>query len=257
MESGSDDVRLELVSLRMEESRDAALAELATSLRDFEGSKGADGNGRGGGFDVVEVDMGNVEEGVGGNGAIGENPIGMAVPAVAEQRVDVWGKGGGRESMNGRERGGREVNRVQKMEANDVSLRESLFSETRVSYIYNDMRERGVGLVSDEDFEREFGASASGGSGQSTPKRRNGSRGRSNGASRMDVEGSFNSIVLKANAVDLSPRSRLGKDHGVPFLEEEVVSVLRSSTSNPVTSTILKTLLYVLVWYTFSTCLTL
>lgn len=75
----------------------------------------------------------------------------------------------------------RDYVRAQKSGTNDLTPREAFSSESRTSFIYNESVGRGVGLVSDEDFDREFGTSPSGGFGLSTPKRRNGSRGRSTG----------------------------------------------------------------------------
>ncbi len=64
--------------------------------------------------------------------------------------------------------------------------------------------------------------------------------------------------------VESSPTvTRLGKSHGVTFSDEEeeddtIVQEMRTSAwTNPITATIMKTIFYVLVWYTFSTCLTL
>lgn len=260
-----EDVRLEMVPLKEGEVGSSTARNSATNLIDFD-----DGEG-----DVVvvmgvdaDVDGGvdsriDIVEGMGT--AVRDDPEMMRSDQGEAEVEKVERVGGLREIMS------RDLARVQKSEVNEAVLRESLLSETRTSLLHNEMATRGVGLVSDEDFDREFGASASGGSGQSTPKRRNGSRGRSTGASRMEngVEGgggSFKESVLKgslidalkANAVDLSPRSRLsGKDHGITFLEEEAVADLRPTTSNPIFITIMKTLFYVLVWYTFSTCLTL
>lgn len=260
-----EDVRLEMVPLKEGEVGSSTARNSTTNLIDFD-----DGEG-----DVVvvmgvdaDVDGGvdsriDIVEGMGT--AVRDDPEMMRSDQGEAEVEKVERVGGLREIMS------RDLARVQKSEVNEAVLRESLLSETRTSLLHNEMATRGVGLVSDEDFDREFGASASGGSGQSTPKRRNGSRGRSTGASRMEngVEGgggSFKESVLKgslidalkANAVDLSPRSRLsGKDHGITFLEEEAVADLRPTTSNPIFITIMKTLFYVLVWYTFSTCLTL
>ena len=198
-------------------------------------------------------------------------------PAAADQRsLEKLDNGGGREGNlkeTVKEFVSRDLARVQKTEANDLITREAVSSEFRAAFIHNESVGRGVGLVSDEDFEREFGASASGGSGQSTPKRRNGSRGRSTGASRMEngaggesfkesiLKGSLiDALVQKANAVDLSPRSRnsgAGRDHDTTFFTSEVVSDTLRPSRNPLIVTIVKTLFYILIWYTFSTCLTL
>lgn len=66
--------------------------------------------------------------------------------------------------------------------------------------------------------------------------------------------------ALKANAVDLSPRSRNsggGRDHDTTFFIDEAVPEVRPPSRNPLIVTILKTLFFILIWYTFSTCLTL
>jgi hypothetical protein len=133
--------------------------------------------------------------------------------------------------------------------------------DTRIAVFHSDLRERERdkgGVVTDEDFEREFGLGGggygSGGSGNSTPKRRSGSRGRSN-----------NGVLRTENGIDGSSPTvtRLGKSHGVTFSDEEedddtIVQEMRTSAwTNPITATIMKTIFYVLVWYTFSTCLTL
>lgn len=160
----------------------------------------------------------------------------------------------------------RDLARVQ----NDLASRESFPSgESRASFMQNDSSGRGGGLISDEDFEREFGASASGGSGQSTPKRRNGSSRRSTGNSRLEngvgAEVLRGSIIdaLRANA-NVSPRSRNnssnGRDIDIPFATDEVLAEvgLRPSPSrDPVVGTIFKTLFYICLWYAFSMCLTL
>lgn len=256
-----EDVRLEMVPLKEGEGGSSTARNSTTNLIDFdegEGDVGVDADVDGGVDSRIDI-----VEGMGT--AVRDDPEMMRSDQGEAEVEKVERVGGLREIMS------RDLARVQKSEVNEAVLRESLLSETRTSFLHNEMATRGVGLVSDEDFDREFGASASGGSGQSTPKRRNGSRGRSTGASRMEngVEGgggSFKESVLKgslidalkANAVDLSPRSRLsGKDHGITFLEEEAVADLRPTTSNPIFITIMKTLFYVLVWYTFSTCLTL
>ena len=256
-----EDVRLEMVPLKEGEEGASMAGNSTTNLIDFDDGvvvMGVDADVDGGVDSRIDI-----VEGMGT--AMGGDPE-MVRSDEGEAEVEkVERVAGLREIMS------RDLARVQKSEVNEAVLRESLLSETRTSFLHNEIATRGVGLVSDEDFDREFGASASGGSGQSTPKRRNGSRGRSTGASRMEngVEGgggSFKESVLKgslidalkANAVDLSPRSRLsGKDHGITFLEEEAVADLRPTTSNPIFITIMKTLFYVLVWYTFSTCLTL
>lgn len=62
--------------------------------------------------------------------------------------------------------------------------------------------------------------------------------------------------ALKANAVKLSPRSRISmgaKDHGSTFFDFEAVPESR----NPLIATAVKTVFIILIWYTFSTCLTL
>lgn len=175
---------------------------------------------------------------------------------------------GGRDGNVMKEFVSRDLARVQ----NELAAREAFQSESRGSFIQNDSLGRGVGLISDEDFEREFGAAASGGSGQSTPKRRNGSRGRSSiGPSRL--ENGVGGEVLRGSLIDalranaaVSPRSRNsggGRDLDIPFANDDVVvmpseSGNRSSSSrNPVYGTIFKTLFYILMWYTFSMCLTL
>lgn len=260
-----EDVRLEMVPLKEGEEGASMARNSTTNLIDFDDGEGDEVVVMGVDADVdggVDSRI-DIVEGMGT--AMGDDPEMMRSDQGEAEVEKVERVGGLREIMS------RDLARVQKSEVNEAVLRESLLSETRTSFLHNEMATRGVGLVSDEDFDREFGASASGGSGQSTPKRRNGSRGRSTGASRMEngVEGgggSFKESVLKgslidalkANAVDLSPRSRLsGKDHGITFLEEEAVADLRPTTSNPIFITIMKTLFYVLVWYTFSTCLTL
>lgn len=192
-----------------------------------------------------------------------------SIPAAADQRpVEKMDNVGGRDGNSkevAKEFVSRDLARVQKTESNDLISREAFLSESRASFIQSESFGRGIGLISDEDFEREFGASASGGSGQSTPKRRNGSRGRSTGASRLEngVGGEVlrGSIIdaLRANAA-VSPRSRNssgGRDIDIPFANDEVVPEPRPSSRNPVFGTIFKTLFYICIWYAFSMCLTL
>jgi hypothetical protein len=145
----------------------------------------------------------------------------------------------------------------------------ALLPDARIAVFHSDLRERERdkgGVVTDEDFEREFGLGGggygSGGSGNSTPKRRSGSRGRSNnGVLRTEngIDGSYRDMTVESSPTV----TRLGKSHGVTFSDEEedddtIVQEMRTSAwTNPITATIMKTIFYVLVWYTFSTCLTL
>ncbi|CAK9860372.1 unnamed protein product [Sphagnum jensenii] len=146
----------------------------------------------------------------------------------------------------------------------------ALLPDARIVVFHSDLRERERdkgGVVTDEDFEREFGLGGggygSGGSGNSTPKRRSGSRGRSNNGV-LRVENGIDGSSYRDIVVESSPTvTRLGKSHGVTYSDEEedddtIVQEMRTSAwTNPITATIMKTIFYVLVWYTFSTCLTL
>lgn len=268
-----EDARLEMVPLRTEESLVLGADTPEAYLVDFGTSSASVALAGRDELDSVERGMASAVDDVEGLSFETES-TGLTSAAADRRPVERLDNVGGREgnlNVAVRELVSRNLVRVQRTEANDLISREAFLSESRASFLQNESVGRGVGLVSDEDFEREFGASASGGSGQSTPKRRNGSRGRSTGASRMENgvggESSKETILkgslidaLKANAVELSPRSRSsggGRDHDTTFLNDDVVSDLRPPSRNPLIKTIVKTLFFILIWYTFSTCLTL
>lgn len=235
-----DDSRLEMVPLKTADSLDA----------DFRASSAL--------MALAEPDeLDSIERGLSYSVDHVEGSTNLKPDQSPAEKLDNVGGRDGNSVM--KELVSRDLVRVQ----NDLVSREFL-SDSRTPFSQND---RGVGVISDEDFEREFGASASGGSGQSTPKRRNGSRGRSTGASRLEngVGGEVlrGSIIdaLRANAA-VSPRSRNssgGRDAELPFSNDEVVlpSETRPASRNFVAGTILKTLLYIFMWYAFSMCLTL
>lgn len=212
---------------------------------------------------------------VGVGGLFHESESTTLISAALERRLsEKFDNLGGRDvhpKEVAKDNGSRDFVRAQKTRTNDLTSRDAFSPEARTSFNYNESVGRGVGLVSDEDFDREFGTSPSGGSGQSTPKRRNGSRGRSTGTSRWEngLGGdSFKETILKgslidalkANAVDLSPRSRISmgaKDHDITFFDFEAVAESRPPARNPLIATVVKTIFIILIWYTFSTCLTL
>jgi hypothetical protein len=265
-----EDSRLEMVPLGTEDSLDTGAETPLTYLVDFRTSSASMTLAEPDELDSVELGMARTIQDVEGL-SFEAAPAGLTSAAADRrpvEKLDNVGGGEGNLKEAVKELVSRDLARVQKTEANDLISREALSSEFRASFVQNEFVGRGVGLVSDEDFDREFG---SGGSGQSTPKRRNGSRGRSTGVSRMEngvggeslketiLKGSLID-ALKGNAVDLSPRSRNsvgGRDHDTTFLNDEVVPGSRPSSRNPLLVTILKTLFFILIWYTFSTCLTL
>lgn len=265
-----EDSRLEMVPLGTEDSLDTGAETPLTYLVDFRTSSASMTLVEPDELDSVELGMARTIQDVEGL-SFEAAPAGLTSAAAIRrpvEKLDNVGGGEGNLKEAVKELVSRDLARVQKTEANDLISREALSSEFRASFVQNEFVGRGVGLVSDEDFDREFG---SGGSGQSTPKRRNGSRGRSTGVSRMEngvggeslketiLKGSLID-ALKGNAVDLSPRSRNsvgGRDHDTTFLNDEVVPGSRPSSRNPLLVTILKTLFFILIWYTFSTCLTL